>query len=369
MAADISPIFEIAEVGGERRVLLLQGPALPHADTLSYRSRMILQTEHYGVDTDQQVVGEEEQPSSPSGVWVDQMLAAGGPWATFAFVALYTGADIASAVDLLRRGGEELRVTFGDFVRYGRIEETEFTPGRAGRLAWSIDFNWTGRTNLPDPQERIPTPPSVPDLFTQAMETALEGIDWFESMTAFAATTVQDVLDRYVRGPLSVVTAGGIALQQVSRLVETSILDSFVAMTDYIRAASSYADTVGRMGGIGGAISAQCMDAWDAIEDLGAERFAGTNDPATQIEAGREVGAASRLFAEIAMAAGKVIWMAQRSSQTHRPDYRVHVARQGETLYDVARRYYGDEERWTDLALHNGTAGPTLYAGQEIVIP
>ena len=48
----------------------------------------------------------------------------------------------------------------------------------------------------------------------------------------------------------------------------------------------------------------------------------------------------------------------------------VHVVARGETLWRIAVRYYGDGQRWRDIAAANGNIDPKkLAVGQRLVLP
>lgn len=367
--AEAIAILEIKETAGQQRVLLLSGPALPHVDTLTFSARTKIVPTQYGEQTEHQLLGEEEQNTSPSGKWDDVRLQHNGPWAAFDLQELYRGEDIAYAVETLRRAGELLQVSFGPWVRYGHIEEASFTVGRAGELAWTIDFAWISRDRLPEPALFVLRPEGGPDAFTAGIEAALEGIDWFEELTATAATTIQDVLDRYVRGPLSVVAAGGLALQQATRFVESSILDVVDVAAQFLDAIAGYRSTVMRMGGIGGVCAGHATDMLIAAEDLTGEAFIDTDDPQAQVRGISEAGAMSRVAEAVLATSGELLAMAQAQAVSQYAE-EVYVAKSGDTLLAIARKYYdGDESRWVDIALRNGLSGMNLYAGQEVVIP
>ena len=48
----------------------------------------------------------------------------------------------------------------------------------------------------------------------------------------------------------------------------------------------------------------------------------------------------------------------------------VHVVARGDTLWNIAVRYYGDGQRWRDIAAANGNLNPSKMAvGQRLVLP
>jgi len=51
------------------------------------------------------------------------------------------------------------------------------------------------------------------------------------------------------------------------------------------------------------------------------------------------------------------------------PEPETHLVREGESLRGLARKYYGDPERWTDIQRANGIRGTVIQAGQTLVIP
>ncbi len=47
-----------------------------------------------------------------------------------------------------------------------------------------------------------------------------------------------------------------------------------------------------------------------------------------------------------------------------------HTVRRGDTLWKLALRYYGDGQRWRDIAAANGGLEPTrLRVGQQLMVP
>ncbi len=49
---------------------------------------------------------------------------------------------------------------------------------------------------------------------------------------------------------------------------------------------------------------------------------------------------------------------------------KVYTVQKGDTLYGIARKFYGDQRRYKDIAKLNGIADPNLiYVGQVLKIP
>ncbi len=49
---------------------------------------------------------------------------------------------------------------------------------------------------------------------------------------------------------------------------------------------------------------------------------------------------------------------------------KVHVVARGDTIWSIALRYYGDGQRWRDIAAANGNIDPKKLAiGQRLIVP
>lgn len=52
------------------------------------------------------------------------------------------------------------------------------------------------------------------------------------------------------------------------------------------------------------------------------------------------------------------------------PALKVHVVARGDTIWSIALRYYGDGQRWRDIAAANGNVDPKKLAiGQRLILP
>lgn len=361
-------VVTIAEQGGQGRTLTLTGPALPVAGSLRVSSSTMLRTEHYGRASVQQVDGFTDDPIDADGLWCDVQLAA-GEWATFDGEDLSTGDAIREALEDLQRAGEVLRMQAGSIVRYGRFERIEFTPYSWGELGWSWSFVPFARSSVQPTIATAPRPEDAPSAFAAAMEAALDGVEWFEDLTASGATAVQDVLARYVDGPLAVLNAGGRALQTAARGIDAALVDVLGAATDYVDSASTYKGAVQRIGGIAGTAGAQARALVSAVEDLCGCDLAGTDEPAAQLTAMTEVTAAILAGAAIEGQAARLAWQSRETQEGTDGEYIAHTMRDGEDLRDVAWRYWQAPERWTEIAAFNGLTESLVAVGREVVIP
>lgn len=152
----------IEEVTGQRgAVLRLRGPGLPFMGGVSWITEGRVKTKRYpgnALEGTQQVLGPLDAPTEMQGFWrrtqlgrVAQVYAEGGG----ADVFLVEPDRVWAALDGLVLAQARLRVTWtavrpwnGESfsqVREGRLVRVEFTPDRAGDIAWKASFDWASR--------------------------------------------------------------------------------------------------------------------------------------------------------------------------------------------------------------------------------
>ena len=319
----------IEEVGGEKRSLRLSGSALPFSGDLKFSGKSQLVTTHYGSRSAQQLVGHNDEPTSMSGVWSTVRLSQGSfaAWSPAAGVpssggggffsglpqivksiagintpgpltGLRSAQAIEGAVEELRRGGELLRVTYEHRVRYGRIALASFTQKAWGEIGWSLKFEWVSRSDTRPVLKGVPAPDTASNFFVDAMNATLNSIEWFENkILGGAATGYQDIMDRYIRGPLAVWNAGGRAFARAATLLDTAVYDTAQVGIDFVNGANTYRDAANRIGDIGATARGQAHAMSMALGTLSPEEFAATDDPLLQLQAGEELGSAKEFAA------------------------------------------------------------------------
>ena len=360
--------LSIQETAGQNRSLLLKGPALPPAGSISFGSVASLQTRHYGARSTQQVVGFNDEPISISGTW-DTVRLSRGEFAYFRSAPVYVAQALEEALEDLRKGGEVLRVQFGHRVRYGRISKVKTTPQGWGELAWSLEIVPIRRDDQEIKQKRVPSPETASDAFSAAMEAALGGIEWFEDQVSEGVETFDKLMNRYVDGPLGVVNAGSRAFQQAVRGVEHAVDRLSGVGIDYTNALIDWREAFERIGGIADVIRSNCYDWQVSIETLIPEAFAATNNPVAQLDALEELGSTLHLERNFAEEAARLLARSQDVLQGADNGFRMHTMRDGEDLREVSERYYGTPDYWPQLAAYNGFGSSRGGLRRDVTVP
>ena len=156
-----SSTIHIEELTGDKRVLELNGPALPFQGA-AWAGQMRMATKWYvgnNAEATQQVLGPIELPSDWEGKWrTTQMLACPSYFTdkNRQRNAITRASTMRDAIEMIATAGQKLRVTWStgqtggvnnprSLVRVGRIHEWKFPHDRMDDIGWNITFEWMGR--------------------------------------------------------------------------------------------------------------------------------------------------------------------------------------------------------------------------------
>ena len=344
--------FEIRELTGSQRRVVLRGRALPYQGAMwevSQRER----TKWYAGNpvATQQVLGPEEMPTTIEGQWKDKYLlnAADGTTSAvvegFALQALPgTAAQLVEAFEALARSGNSVRVEWGSQVRTGLLKRFRAAYDREEDLAWEAEFSWSSRNDEVAP--RAAAPP----------ETVFELVS--------AANAVSDIplpedglLDQdYLAEVLSeIATIEG----QVSELL--GILDTI----DQIQDAPSL--ILGRVRTAVENLRNQATVAINRLAEIPGVT-ASTNDRAsTTIEVERWRAQQTRAIFVLRRQAQKT-GDAVRDQLTPEAS-RVVTVTQATSLLTISVQEYGTPDEWQFLADINGLDSSIAPAGFQLFVP
>lgn len=128
--ADNEPIV-FRELGGDRREVVLEGPALPNRGVSNPIVTRTVVTMYPGRNkASTQRLGTTEQPIRMTGFWSDTLLAEVGT----------TRETLRLAIRQLMRTGYELEMEWGQHVRRGFISEFDPEWDTDGRGRWTLTF-------------------------------------------------------------------------------------------------------------------------------------------------------------------------------------------------------------------------------------
>lgn len=399
--------FQIEELSGKGRVLLLRERALPYKGFKLNGKQRVDTTQYAGNPiATQQAMGSEEGKSTVNGMWKDRFVAAanataGREPATLNGAPFQSVIDLVNAVDDFRRSGQQLRVTWGQIIRIGMIEEFEHNWDRATDVAWSITFAWAsqGEDQPPNPSATVrvedaaaqvrddvqdivnaanplgiknlpvQTPPNPFQQFSQAISDIYNTV---AEQIAAAVDFEKDVAG-FVQNLYSAVDAFADLASQAGQVVQ-------LPFDIYQRAAALASYIIQQAAGIEAEIDARPsiyyynVSTPGTAQDLEAAAAAAGAVPVVGLSAGkmllaeslarqlRKRATASRLRA--AELRAQLLDRAQPSEILA-----VFVARAGQDLRLVATRFYGSQGSWRDLAIYNDLATSKLLTGQLIYVP
>ncbi len=363
-------LFEIRQLTGPKRTLQLGGRGLPFAESMEFGGSQRLERTLYGGSPDAsiQIQGPDEKPWSPNGLWSDRYMVGpdpslvaritSGPGATG--TQMQTAYEIAQALDLMRREGQIVRVSYDLEVRYGVIDDFtyKFAP-TSDRIEWALSFQWLGRTDspaLPSATQRIGALDYSSKL-SQAVAT-LQGLvtDVSELPTQFPLEF--DVLSSF--------QAGVAALSNL----RDSAYNTIASYTSQIQSATETARSVLTLGA---QTITDSVDLALETEHTSYRVLTGIADQAG-VTAGQYVAAAA--YANRLRDQAVVIQdFSQDFVDTAREAYTsdvlaIYTVKTGEDLRSISLAFYGTANDWQAIASFNGLRGPVdVLPGDGLFIP
>lgn len=336
----------IEEIAGARRQVILTGRALPHRGGPSFGGSTRHSKEEYAGSSVAtiQIFGRSEMDAQWEGMWSDRYIA--GTTKVSGFPDVTTADDLVRVFEALRDGGGELRVQWGGYVRRGIIASFEPTPLREVDVRWNIEWVWTSRDDIDTPaRATLDTPPD-----TSRLRQLLNSVD---DMLAFEPTDVVRNYDATVRSAMREVRDRATAVLAIARQGQASALSPITLS----QSLETQARALGREVG-------------DLVVELSESPFRDASVSDTVIA---RLGIAvwqSSMTRRLSGLRGQVIRQQRATAANTRPDAATIVqVREGQTLRDLARIYYGSADAWQRIAEVNNLATSTVPAGTYINVP
>ncbi len=155
------PTFDILELEGSRRQLVLKGRTKPYAG-VEFPSETRSKVTYYPGNpvATQQILGPEFGPTDLEGMWKTRFLAGTGQneVEVSGFDPIDSAADLVRAFEELRRSANSLRVQWGPVVRFGILKK--FTPSWVTLydVKWHANFEWRGEREFTPRASAAPQP-------------------------------------------------------------------------------------------------------------------------------------------------------------------------------------------------------------------
>lgn len=353
--------LEISEVGGASPLrIVLRGRAMPYRGVETGGDQRIRTTWYQGnPKASQQIMGSTLSPTTFTGTWKSKFLRVafddrnadveldGSPEA----LVVASGRQdsnpaslVVSVFERLRDRGKEVRVVWGDIIRYGLLQSFTPTWDRLEDVAWSATFEWNGRV------ERVPRT-SMAVTFGKPTQTALVRAD-----------------DALVRMPRTV--EGPARRDVLSR--SNAVRGRALEVIGYARQASATVAVPLRVvQGMAASVSAMRQSAEAAVVDLLSVPY----EAFTIFDTVRDVFAVEDFRRTLGLETEALEARALRERnevQSMRVELRNATAIRcgtATTLQALSAKYYGTADDWPLIAEANGMNTPAVPAGALVFVP
>jgi uncharacterized protein YoxC len=259
-------------------------------------------------------------------------------------------------VDQMRVRGNMVKVTLGDWIRYGVIEEGSFKLNRVSNIEYSITFSIIGRTL---PKNCKFTDKANDDLkgpnteLTNAAAKALANSKNFpDSMPRSLADAISDLVSLVASG-IKLVTGfvDGI-LKDIENLVASA--NRAIGLIKNARALIS--KTMRRIGAI-----------QQSIANLASGVSLTAKKNSAQVKNAHHLNDVKQNLLDLSklLAILNIIFQAQAKSLP----LRRHLVKKDETLQAIAMRYYNTSDFWKNIYDHNKLSSSVLTVGNVLEIP
>lgn len=381
---DLATTFQIKELTGDQRTLVLRDRALPYRPfELSGSQRNTIEWYPGSPIGTLQVYGSKEETTVCNGQWKDKFLAGSAGTApaevgradTIGVQTLIddigqsiqaevidsqarvlrTAIDLCTLVDDIRRKGQEIEVTWLNQVRRGIIERFTTRWETGHDVAWEIAFVWISQgESLSD----IAFKSDASDLadLPNKMQSLMD-----EEFAAEAAVVPQ-AGDRFadINGALQ---EAGAELQRLTDDLTDMVVQASATIT-------APGEAVRRAVGILDGLKLTAELWWE----IACDTADGVSLDLTELLSFGEVLAQRGELRERAGAANEMRNLAAREqakllSSLNADVIRVFQARDGQDLREVSLTFFGTPDEWRSLMLFNNLTTSQLSAGQVVFVP
>lgn len=356
--------FIIEETDGDKRSITLRGEAMPRTEEeyvdFGIEQRGRINYPPSAPVADVALLGAVWTPTSIQGIWDDKFFRGESAPKIVGFKSLGSrvGNSVVAAGDtarssvelvecfyLLIRTGNELRVSWGPMIRYGVIWNFHPRTKNQQHWQWSIDFEWTGDTNV-RPIIKKPSQVNTRSLF-QLLLALLDAV----RLGVKKLGLVADFYNAKIKAPMDALTnAITGCLEELTKVIANAITPKSV------------------LGDIRANLTRIKLAAQGLLKAF--NRFAADFEgPLTQRASNEANVYVLQISKEAYRIAAEMAEREQQLAKLDTPDVQDQaVIAEGQSLRDLALRYYGSVADWIILAQYNTlTANPPV--GTVVLIP
>jgi hypothetical protein len=368
-ASDAVPSFEIREIVGGNRVLILQRNAMPEPPLRFGVSHDLAETRSLGSPYNtQQALGANCMPTTIRGKWCDVFLSQGGADLSEAgeetidgisFIVIdnrtvRTAREAWAVVEDMCKRGVVIRVSWGHLARIGRIKDATPDWLTLHDVDWEITFNWIG-----DDETTEVSPPAVVDsatdlrILNEATDKVIEATNY---VTSGMDPTVIEVIDtRIARVSQTILDLSDRVRSRVDGV--TSALDVFRRSVGVLGLAIDEAKLLGLE------IDSRVSGTWLANIDYEDMSNVKPADILSIVTANRIAATAARNIAHEALHRRQATYTSVEEIAD------IVISREGEDLQTIALAVWGSSDGWQVLRDFNNFTGGTLTPGTVVLIP
>lgn len=349
---DFTEGFRIVEIvnGKERKSdeIVLLGNMLPMVPFTFGGSQRITKDYYPGnSEPSVQVLGPKESDVTIKGRLKDKRYKATGLYGV--------STEIQQQIDAMRIRGNLLKITLGEWKRFGFLEETEFELAKLSDCAYQLKFSIIG-FNPPKNCKFTPTSKEIPfainkDLIAQATAFQAKYSSIPESMPKSLADIINDALND-VAEAINLVTD---FVDTVVTTAEDTVAASKRVLGLVKNARAGMSRFKRRLGSLSYATASLSTEA------RAARRFSAA--AANQAHISGSLSGANELTLLLARLQAQFEAISKTLPLTR------HQVKDGDTLQKISVKYYGTSDNWKKIYDHNRLSSTQLSTPRRLEIP
>jgi hypothetical protein len=259
-------------------------------------------------------------------------------------------------VEAMRRRGNVVKITLGNWVRYGFIEEGAFKLNRVSHIEYSISFSIMGRTMPKNCKMIDGADDDLEGPNNELINAAANALANTKNYPETMPRTLSEFIDDLVSGVAS-------AINLVTNFVDKALKDIENLVASANRAIGLIKNaraTIARFSRRIGALQLSVANLASGISFDGFKTAAQLNNAAHVKKVKNNYLNLAKLLA---------VLQARFASLARTIPLRRHLVKKDETLQALAIKYYNNADLWKTIYDHNKLSTPQLVVGSVLEIP